>query len=421
MDGGGPFRHFLSAVTDESSTAVDFLPLVSIFEALSKPFGAKVLITPVAQLFPKPSTGRRLKSLLFGKVEDRLLRNEKEQDILFSLATTNDYQSFDADALSLKERGENLCREKPEGASWLLAELFRSSVNPLGEEILAGLIAGMDLEVARKVTDEHPQFLPSLFRANPSLASLSQLWLAGRDRKRELFESVVTQDRLAPVQITGIVDALLETESDTFLREAFERWGQTAIFQALDWTEAYGGKMSETCRRALALHVREVMDWVEESKRSPESLIAIAHVVAPNSHLIAKRDSSVWLQAFRHLRGNLKDETYICAFLLALAFRNTPPSPLDLVAESFEAVHESAKEQLLSDEAWALVEPLVPQLSWWKGWDKCERLRRGLVSAFVRYRWPAAELRIRDHQLLKDLLKSAYEVEGGREFRRALE
>lgn len=91
-----------------------------------------------------------------------LFGNENEQDILFSLATTNDYQSFDAEALCLKERGENLCRQKPGSASWLLAELFRSSVNPLGEEVLAGLIAGMDLEVARKVTDEHPQFLPSL-------------------------------------------------------------------------------------------------------------------------------------------------------------------------------------------------------------------------------------------------------------------
>jgi len=424
MHGGGPFRHFLWAVTDDSSTAADFVPLVSVFEALGKPFAAKVLISLVAQFFPTPITAHRLKSVLFGNMPiGSLLGNENEQDILLSLATTNDYQSFDAEALSLRERGENLCRQNPESASWLLAELFRSSVNPLGEEVLAGLIAGMDLELARKVTAEHPQFLPSLFRANPSLASSSQLWVAGRDRKRELFESVVTQDRLAPVQIGGIVSALLESESDTFLREAFERWGQMAIFQALDWAEARGGKMSETCRRALAFHVPIVMDWVEETTRSPESLVAVAHVVAPYSHLIAKRDSAIWLQAFRNLRGNLKDGTYMCAFLLALAFRNAPPSPLELVAESFEPVHESAKEQRLSDEAWWLVEPLVPQLSWWKGWDKCERLRRGLVLAFVRYRWPASELRLRikDNQLLKDLYRSAYEVEGGREFQRDME
>ncbi|PYX95569.1 MAG: hypothetical protein DMG71_08780 [Acidobacteria bacterium] len=96
-------------------------------------------------------------------------------------------------------------------------------------------------------------------------------------------------------------------------------------------------------------------------------------------------------------------------FLLALALNDAPPAPLELVAESFEYVHQAAWDQRLSDSAWIVVEPFVPELSWISNWDKCERLRRGLISAFLRNSWPASELqkRIKNPDLLEQVLRSA--------------
>lgn len=113
---------------------------------------------------------------------------------------------------------------------------------------------------------------------------------------------------------------------------------------------------------------------------------------------------------------------YVCTFLLALGLNNSPPSPMDLLSESFERVHEAARMEHLSDEAWFVVEPFVPELSWLSNWDKCERLKRGLISAFVKYRWPASELRMRikDKGLLRELVKSARRVDGGDDFARGV-
>lgn len=167
------------------------------------------------------------------------------------------------------------------------------------------------------------------------------------------------------------------------------------------------------------------MDWVEAGPtRSFDSLIAVAHIVAPYSSKVAKRDCTVWLRTFRDLQVSKKDaeRTYIAAFLAALAFNNAAPSALDLLSESFERVHEAARTELLSDSAWIIVEPFVPELSWLSNWDKCERLRRGLISAFVRYGWPASELRrrIRGNELLRQLVKSAKKVDGGDELVRLI-
>lgn len=423
---GGPVRKFLWAASDTTTTRAEFIPFMTVFSTLSESPDLGALITLVANLFPEASAGRSLKCLLFGNQTGRTwLSTHEEQDILFAIATTGDYRSFEADALSIKERGAKLSVEKPDSARWLVGELFRSSLNPLGEEILAGLISAMEPEMARQVTSKQPQFLPALFRAKPSLASSSPLWLAGGDRKRELFESVVSHESLDSALVAGIINAILESGSEVFIRRALDRWGKDAVFQVLDWTEAHNGAMSEICRDALAFHLPSVMDWVgAKPTRSFEALIAVAHVVAPYSSKILQHDSSVWLRTFHFLQNSPQEseKSYICTFLLALAFGNAPPSPLDLVSESFEQVHETARRELLSDNAWIIMEPLVPELSWLSNWDKCERLRRGLISAFLRHNWPASELkrRIKDYELLRQVLKSMRKVEGGEAFFRGL-
>lgn len=60
-----------------------------------------------------------------------------------------------------------------------------------------------------------------------------------------------------------------------------------------------------------------------------------------------------------------------------------------------------------------ILEPLVQELSWRKNWDKCERMRRGLVLAFVQNSWPAYELkeRIKDREILQQVLKSVRKVD----------
>ena len=96
-----------------------------------------------------------------------------------------------------------------------------------------------------------------------------------------------------------------------------------------------------------------------------------------------------------------------------------------LVAETFESVHsffEKAYEfpslEQIADESWAIMDPIVPHLKFLHEWDKCERLRRGLVAAFIKHRWPATELsvRISNLDIFLAILKSAKKVDGGESY-----
>ena len=433
LPNGGAFRTFLWASVDDSADRNDVLSFTRIYDVVTTSQSVNAVIHSVAESFPEPNGGARLKQLLFGSdPPDFEARNYKERDILLSLATTPEFRIFDFEALSIEDRINRLCASKPDEARWLLRQLFEATVNDLGEKLLSVLIIHMDTDTAREITQERPKFLPGLFRARPDLARSPELWKLGGDRKRELFEAVVGQKELDPSAIHGIVAALLDSDSESFLRRAINLWGKDAVFSVLDWVEAHEGRMSRTCRDALSNQPDFVMDWIEQtSNRASASLLAVTHVVAPYASRISKRDSEVWLRTFREVQGTATDaeKDYLASFLLTLAFCNAPPAPLDLIAESYQRVHQAAWEERLSDEAWSIAEPFVPELSWRKNWDWCERLNRGLIAAFIGHGWPSSGLRrITNYyprnsstNLMQQIFQSARDVKGGKELVREVE
>ena len=127
----------------------------------------------------------------------------------------------------------------------LISNLFCSSINPLGEEILAGIAEAINPSIARMVAAEQPQFLPALFRAKPKLGISRELWMVAGDRRRELFESIIPHKDLGTSLVAGIVRALLESDSEFLLQRALEIWGEPVVAAALDWLAGRDGTLSD--------------------------------------------------------------------------------------------------------------------------------------------------------------------------------
>jgi hypothetical protein len=64
--------------------------------------------------------------------------------------------------------------------------------------------------------------------------------------------------------------------------------------------------------------------------------------------------------------------------------------PLDLQFVPSHAVREIRREignAVFIDSTTALFEHRLPYLSIYRNWDKCERLRRGLIDRFDEHEW----------------------------------
>jgi hypothetical protein len=379
------------------------------------------LIAMVAEMFPDADTGFGLKSAFFGHGREIPgFKPFEEGVILSALASTPHYEAFNSEALLLRNRGSDLCNRNVESARQTISKLFRSPVNRLGEDILAGMIEAINSVIAVAVTAEQPQFLPMLFRAKPELGVSPELWGAAGDRKRELFESLISHPKLSEELTQGIGLALLESDSEFLLKRALETWGQPVVFGVLDWMTKGNGPLSDRSLGALTFHVESIAKWILAHEGAPQRvIISAAHIIAPFTYQFRQYDSTVWLRTFRDLatNGNQTEANYFAAMILALGFQNAPPEALNLVEECFERVHQVAWNDALPDETWLILDPIVPHLWWIHDWDKCERLRRGLIEAFVKFHWPVIKLAdcVKNEAFLSKVIESAQKVDGGRD------
>jgi hypothetical protein len=139
----GPVRHFLWSVADKESPRSDFESFVRVYDHLEGASSFSTVLEAIAKFFPRPTDGRKLKSAILSDQRIVFSPRFESKDILSALSTTDRYESFNSDELSLKERAAHLLSENPAAGSFLLQELFRASLNPIGEEILEALIVAM--------------------------------------------------------------------------------------------------------------------------------------------------------------------------------------------------------------------------------------------------------------------------------------
>ena len=383
LPAGSEFRKFLWEVAGEDGKREDYFAFVRLHALLAKTPAPAEALALVADLFPAPEQAAHLKGLLFGE-NSYFFPETDEASLLAIIGSSLSNGVLDVRTLNLQNRGAAVAKDY-ESARRLIGGLFQAPLNPVGLEILAGLLSDLESQAAREITREQPQFLTTLIKAKPNLATSPLIWKSAVDRRWALLESIMADKNLETTTINGIVAALLDSGTDDLLRWAFQDWGQPAVFGALDWMAAHDGRLPEAGRFALTFHVQHVMDWVEQPMDKPLfALFVAADIVAPYSYQICARDTAVWEPALKDAlrRYEESDALRFLTFILALALGNAPSRPLEMIGATFEIVHQAELNRRLPDSAWRILEPITPTV-FPQYWDKCERMRRALLGLLL--------------------------------------
>jgi hypothetical protein len=270
---GGHARAFLWKVAASDSERQDVAGFLRVYELLRLDSDLSDFLAIVAKSFPTPIHAARLKHQLFGAPGDRsFFLDVDETAMLSKIGSCENHAAYDALSLRLFERGATVSNDHA-SARLLIGNLFKSELNPLGVEILAGLVSVLDSQAAREITYEQPQFLSVLVRAKPELVASPILWRAVGERKWWLFESIVDDERLDSEIAQRISYALLESNSEDLVPGAIDAWSKHAVFGVLGWVSDKGGSISESCRGALRSEIQAIMDWIET--RDTKSLRSI--------------------------------------------------------------------------------------------------------------------------------------------------
>lgn len=171
--------------------------------------------------------------------------------------------------------------------------------------------------------------------------------------------------------------------------------------------------------RAAADPVTIAQLFVEHSGLSRRFLALVSRVLRPDD-LPNDYGDDPWCLAMLRAEGQLpeQEEYQLRAFLLARSFGLRSQNQAELARLGFEPTHAAAAANRLDDRSWRWLDERLPWSMLWFDWDRCQRLRAGVVNLFVeRYLSPETFGRlVGDERLFGLLAKQAARSSTGRSF-----
>jgi hypothetical protein len=433
-----PLRDFLWRFgSDQPDDRSAFRRLVEIYNCVLRANNGtgslQDLLFLVGSDFPQSNEAVHLKQALFGgnEFQKEFLRvNASESELLSGLTTTTSHSAFDPSSLSIRNRAKGLYEENREKANRLALNILIQEITPFGEEYLTGVCEVISVEDALSLTTHHPGLLPLIVQSNPKLLTEPSIWKGSIDLQREIFD-VVTRDPASTKFLTSLIPILLEVGTDSLADEIEGRLdSDLAVRAILEWFNSRSSDdfqvVTPKWQRILSNHPRHVLDWILQTRNNGANLRTLAlaaRSLDPHDLGVVQADAGMWLDLARKA-SDLEEPVRIqtMSFLLALGFNNPPPNGAQIVSHSFPFVHDAARRNRLDYADWRVLQTQAPSVSFWRSWDKCERLRYALIDRFIRFEWPEEDFlrAVSDPDTFHRTLESCNETSRGRKFLRRI-
>jgi hypothetical protein len=217
----------------------------------------------------------------------------------------------------------------------------------------------------------------------------------------------------------------MQEADDAIAEEVVSGLGECVVSFILEQLHELPDSSTWSWRRALRTGSRLLLSWLSNNKNlTLTAAMAAVSLLDPHSRSVHDFPVEAWVRIVELGNKDISRHSRVSfySFFLALGFDNPGLGSEKLVSRSFQTIHDAAADDILPFDCWKLIERELPPLSFWRNWDKCERLRQGLIKQFIKYEWPRDEfLRCTEHEtIFYQLLQSGLVTEKGTQFIRAI-
>ncbi|MFO0629710.1 MAG: hypothetical protein U0325_29310 [Polyangiales bacterium] len=274
----------------------------------------------------------------------------------------------------LEDQTKRLFEESRSEGVVLVLSLLSSELTELGERVLRAAVLLLVPSDVDTFEDAQTPFLPTIVGANPSLAQSPILWRRVKGRAIDVLS------RLGGVPLSdeargSVVDAIFASGCELSVDAIVRFGGQVATLRALSALASGQLQLSWQWRTALAAQPNVVLIWLERlSSPSLHVLELGSRLVSPNS--AQPRLTAVWKRGIAN-SGSVTHRVAAFGLTLALweADVNSP-----LLALCFQPTYDAAGKSRLEYEEWDWLKEEAPSVSWYRDWDRCERLAAALAK-----------------------------------------
>ncbi|MDX6768767.1 MAG: hypothetical protein SF051_04495 [Elusimicrobiota bacterium] len=277
---------------------------------------------------------------------------------------------------------ELLTKRDSDQALSLAADLGSGRLNEFGQSLLAALIEQAPTEKLVQFLPKRRELVYGLIHRRPSLAGLPELWQLMRANQTDLADALIRTNP-EPKVASAVIQAVLRTRSKRALGRLASQWPEMALNCLLDFITQEQPASEWADLLDIVSKYPEIAVELLAKHELPPSLIAdILSLLDPHDSRLAEVDFSTWLRLGNIAQGHSREHfaASIQAFLSSVAFASSDSKRSALLLQNFAGLHSALEEDRLNADAWSHLSRHLPELGWWQYWDKCEKLRRGVLK-----------------------------------------
>lgn len=378
---------FLRIFSDDIKSSVSKLCVVAyLSECLDMAMNASPsavsynkILSVIAESFPS-GEGLDLKKSFLGKRVSNVF--DSEEKILDDLATFQALQSLDYSIVEFEKRVISLCNQNKDAYIQLLSQLLQNDyINEYGKSILSNSYKYLQSNDLVKISSQDWQTYISLVAVCPQLLSVS-FWVDFTEDKflptYEIFQkhTDISFDRWDMLFMVVLYKNYHIGET---MRTCFISSVPNLVSQVMDYlNDSVQYKLNNDLRDYCLTHFDKVASWMNGRETLGRGLVLFLITnVSPNATGVKSTSSLDW-KAYANSSYDYDDKYY--TFLFLLSYNWNDANALSYLKKAFYPLHQFAAKNTLGWASWNKIQPYTGNVMPWQEWDKCKKLRKGVVA-----------------------------------------
>jgi len=352
----------------------------AIAQSGEKPSFSKI-VKLMVEAFPSMYEGINVKTTFCKKSVSNLF--SPELVVLADLATCISDKFLNYGAIEYHQRVADL--KNSEGvdayAKYILSLLESDSINSAGEYQLKNSSEYLQAGEYYYLANNYWSVYMSLVIANPNILRYS-FWVdlpeGHFSSVYDLFRKYCFQDFDNWGKLFQIVLYRHHT-IDTSLMECFVKNIPNFVWEVLEYlNHSVAYQLDPLVKRYCTDKSFQVLEWLREQKElTMPTARFIVENLSPYETNIKAYGSNIWTSLYN---CNQYETLQYFTFMYILGHNWSDNIGLKYIKRSFFQLHQALATDSLPIYLWAELEPYTAQLRWYNEWDKCKKLRKGIVK-----------------------------------------
>lgn len=339
------------------------------------------IVKLMVEAFPSMYEGINVKTTFCKKSVSNLF--SPELVVLADLATCISDKFLNYDAIEYHQRVADL--KNSEGvdayAKYILSLLESDSINSAGEYQLKNSSEYLQAGEYYYLANNYWSVYMSLVIANPNILRYS-FWVDLPEghfaSAYDLFRKYCFQDFDNWGKLFQIVLYRHHT-IDTSLMECFVKNIPNFVWEVMEYlNHSVAYQLDPLVKRYCTDKSFQVLEWLREQKElTMPTARFIVENLSPYETNIKAYGSNIWTSLYN---CNQYETLQYFTFMYILGHNWSDNIGLKYIKRSFFQLHQALATDSLPIYLWAELEPYTAQLRWYNEWDKCKKLRKGIVK-----------------------------------------